>query len=198
LDSEEWIEVVRGYQPLINKWVMRFDSARNEVADITQDVLITVVRELPKFEHNGRTGAFRNWLRTITINKIRANWKKKNRLPIAQGQEMEQVLNQFADPKGELAERWNQEHDHHLFGQLLEKVRSEFNSKTMEVFQRFVLDGEDSKSIAADMGISANQIYKFKHRVIERMKLESQTLLSVGFDLVIDPVMEQLDHKKIA
>ena len=198
LDSEEWVGIVHSYQPLIEKWVLRFDSARNEFADITQDVLITVVRELPKFEHNGRTGAFRNWLRTITINKIRANWKKKNKIPIEHGQTMDQVLDQFADPNGELAERWNREHDQHLFEQLLEKVRPEFNSKTMDVFQRFVLDGEDTKAIVADTGISANQIYKFKHRVIERMKLESQKMLPAGFDSVVEPMVENLDRKKIA
>ena len=42
----------------------------SDVDDLVQEVLAVVLRELPQFEHNGRTGAFRRWLRTILLWSI--------------------------------------------------------------------------------------------------------------------------------
>ena len=36
--------------------------------DLTQQVLTVVVRKLPAFRHSGRPGAFRAWLRAITVS----------------------------------------------------------------------------------------------------------------------------------
>ena len=89
--SEVWTDLVSIYQPLIEKWVQRLDRVNKDVSDITQDVLCAVVIELPNFEHNGRTGAFRNWLRTITVNRLRRHWMKQKRNRQESG-ESEQVL----------------------------------------------------------------------------------------------------------
>src|SRR5437870_2279853 len=65
----DWRRLVDLYTPLIRGWLRRHaDLPPGDADDVVQDVLAVVVRRLPDFEHNQRTGAFRAWLRTITVN----------------------------------------------------------------------------------------------------------------------------------
>ncbi len=42
-----------------------------------QEVLVAVLNDLPKIQHNPRTGAFRSWLRTILVNRVREFWRAR-------------------------------------------------------------------------------------------------------------------------
>jgi RNA polymerase sigma-70 factor, ECF subfamily len=80
---------------------------------------VVVLRELPKFERR-RDGAFRAWLRQITVNRIRAFWKSKRRQPITGGNdEVDHLLSQLADSTSDLARQWDRDHDNHVLQQLL-------------------------------------------------------------------------------
>ena len=70
-DSVAWRRLVDLYTPLINAWLRRQGVSAEDAEDLTQEVLGIVVREVSRFQHNGRAGAFRTWLRTITINCLR-------------------------------------------------------------------------------------------------------------------------------
>src|SRR5262245_12702951 len=70
-DEAAWAKMVALYQPLIFGWLQRHSVPRQEAADLTQEVLVVVVRELRDFVHAGHPGSFRGWLRTITVNRGR-------------------------------------------------------------------------------------------------------------------------------
>lgn len=74
-DSDAWNKLVELYTPLIQRWLGRYDLAESDVDDLSQTVLAAVVANLPKFRHNGRVGAFRTWLRTITVNGARQKFR---------------------------------------------------------------------------------------------------------------------------
>src|SRR5437868_2137437 len=70
LDEAAWKHLADLYTPLIQDWLRRYGVRQDEVDDLTQEVLSTVHREMPGFEHNQHPGAFRCWLRTITVNRL--------------------------------------------------------------------------------------------------------------------------------
>ena len=70
-DSDAWSRMVDLYAPMIRAWLWRYRLPEADVEDISQTVLSAVVANLPRFEHSGRVGAFRSWLRTITVNSLR-------------------------------------------------------------------------------------------------------------------------------
>jgi DNA-directed RNA polymerase specialized sigma24 family protein len=70
-DSVAWQRLVDLYSPLINAWLRRQGVSAEDADDLSQEVLGIVVREVAQFRHNGRAGAFRTWLRTITTNCLR-------------------------------------------------------------------------------------------------------------------------------
>ena len=55
-ESEHWDRLVALYTPLLRLWVRRYQIQDSDVDDIVQDVLSTLVNDLPRFEHNQR-----NW-----------------------------------------------------------------------------------------------------------------------------------------
>ena len=191
--SDAWPDLLDCYQPLIEKWARRFDNTGNDVSDITQDVLCALVEQLPNFEHNGRTGAFRNWLRTITVNRIRQHWDRQAKHRTKQNLVSEESLQQFADPNSELSDQWNQEHDSRVLNQLLDSIKTEFDATTMSAFCRFTLKNEPASSIAKDLQVSANQIYKYKFRVVRRLKEMAGTLHKLGLESVVAPISVPAD-----
>jgi RNA polymerase sigma-70 factor, ECF subfamily len=66
-DSAAWRRLVDLYSPLTNGWLRRHGASADDAEDLTQEVLGVIVREVSRFKHNGRVGAFRTWLRTIAI-----------------------------------------------------------------------------------------------------------------------------------
>ena len=68
-ESEAWDRLVYIYEPLIVRWLTRFGISVRDIPDITQEVFLAAAHDLVRFEHNGRPGAFRNWLKTIALNR---------------------------------------------------------------------------------------------------------------------------------
>ena len=62
---------------LVSYWNIRTLFANVQAVHHTQEVLAQLAGELPGFAHNGRTGAFRVWLRAITVNRLRAHWRDR-------------------------------------------------------------------------------------------------------------------------
>ena len=75
-DSDAWTRMVEIYSPMIRGWLGRYGLPEVDIEDISQTALGSVVADLQQFHHNGRVGAFRNWLRTITVNSLRQKFRR--------------------------------------------------------------------------------------------------------------------------
>ena len=74
-EEDSWRRMVDLYSPLIRGWLRRYTLANEDVDDLVQEVLAIVVRKVPEFERQPRVGAFRRWLRNITVNCLREFWR---------------------------------------------------------------------------------------------------------------------------
>lgn len=176
--SAAWTSLVEIYSPLIRNWLRRQQVREADSDDITQEVLAVVIRRLPEFEHNRREGAFRNWLRTITVNCLRDAWRSRKSRPIATGDsDFQELLAQLEDPSSGLTTIWNEEHDRHVARKLLELLRPQFEPVTWQAFQRFALDGLSAAEVAAELKVTSNVVFIAKSRVLARLRQEAMGLL---------------------
>ncbi len=176
-DAAEWRRLHDLYLPLIRSWLARVPGLRDEVDDLGQQVLVVVVRQLPTFERR-RDGSFRAWLRQITINRIRAFCKARQRLPRAGlGPEADDLLAQLSNPGSELSRQWDHDHDQHVCRKLLALVRPGFEPKTWQAFTRFALDGLSAAQVAGELGMSESAVVQAKFRVLKRLRQEAGDLL---------------------
>jgi len=183
-ENEAWNRLADLYTPLIRTWLRRYDVQDSDAADLVQEVLLAVSKDLGSFEHRGQSGAFRGWLKAILINRLRKFWRARDRRPLARGDlDMDARLGLLDDPTSEMSQIWNREHDQYVLRQLLSLAEPHFEPNTWLAFCRVALDGAKADVVAQEMGISKNAAIVAKCRVLNRLRQESEGLIesSSGF-----------------
>jgi RNA polymerase sigma-70 factor (ECF subfamily) len=177
-DPASWQRLVDLYTPLIHNWLRRYTLQPPDAEDLTQDILGVLVQELPHFRHDLRRGAFRRWLRTVTVNRLRNFWRRRHPRPQPAGNgDYESALDQLADPDSDLSRRWDEEHDRHVLRRLLELIEPEFELATWRAFHLTVLEGRSTAATAAELGISVNAVRIARCRILNRLRQEVTGLL---------------------
>ncbi|PQO42520.1 RNA polymerase subunit sigma-24 [Blastopirellula marina] len=177
-DEEAWQRLVGLYSPLIHGWLKRHGAAPGDLDDVCQEVLTVVFRRFPEFRREPRAGAFRTWLRTITVYCVRDHWRKKNRQAKGiGGSDFGEVIAQLEDPESGLSAQWNRDHDRHVLQYLLDEVRPSFTDNTWQAFQRFALDGLSADEVSQELGISVNAVFVAKSRILSRLRHRGQGLI---------------------
>lgn len=177
-DDADWSRLVEVYAPLLRVWLTRAGVQPNDADDLVQEVLLVVHRELPAFQHNQRSGAFRRWLRQIVVFRLRNFWRERGRLIVAgTDSQLEEQLRQLEDDGSHLSQVWDREHNLAIARKLLEMIESRFTQTTRLVFCRLVLDGADADTVASETGLSLNAIFTAKSRVLRELRRLGQGLL---------------------
>jgi RNA polymerase sigma-70 factor (ECF subfamily) len=174
--SGDWKRLQEIYSPLIHRWIRGIPGLEGEADDLAQDVLMVLLREIPKFERQ-REGSFRAWLRQVTVNRIRTCWKQKRRRPVVGLDRTDGYLEQLADSEGDLAKQWDQDHDRHVLHKLLAVVEPDFTPSTWAAFRRFALDGHPAARVADELGLTENAVIQAKSRILRRLRQEAGDLV---------------------
>jgi RNA polymerase sigma-70 factor (ECF subfamily) len=137
-----------------------------------------VVKHLPTFQHSGRRGAFRSWLRTIVCNRTTDYWRAIDAGTTASGGSgATAALQQIADPESDLNRQWDEEHDRYVLSCLLDLVEEEFEPTTLRAFRRLALEGASGAEVAQELGLSVSAVYVAKSRVLQRIRQEAEGLI---------------------
>lgn len=177
-DHEAWQQMLVIYQPLIQKWLGRFGAPTSELPDLSQSILTVIVSKLPEFQHQGRTGSFRSWVKSITRNCLLEFWRAKKLHPIATGKSsFQEEINQLADDTSDLSAIWNQEYDQYVLASLLKQIRGEFKPSTWKAFQLVAIDGMAAKDAAEQLEVSLNSVFIAKSRVLARLRNAGKDLI---------------------
>jgi RNA polymerase sigma-70 factor (ECF subfamily) len=175
-DEDAWKRFVDLYVPLIRSWLRRYDVGEEDAEDLAQEVMAVVVRELPDFRHSRQRGAFRHWLRAVTVNRLRALWRTRRGRPATGDSAVAEMLEQLADPDSSLSRLWDRQHDQHVARHLMELIQPQFEEKTWQAFRRVVLDGLKAAAVAEELGLSVNAVLLAKSRVLSRLRQEMRGL----------------------
>lgn len=175
-DASDWDRARDIYLPLILGWIGRVPGLGDEAKDLSQEVIVVLLREIPRFDRR-REGSFRAWLRQVTVNKVRTWRRQRLRRPSVGLDPADGFLERLADPDGDLAREWDKEHDRHVTQKLLAAVRPDFSASTWEAFQKVALDGLPAAIVSQELGISENAVIRAKSRILKRLREEAGELL---------------------
>ena len=181
--TDGWARLQRLYEPLVHNWLKRYGLQRSDADDVTQEVLIAISDNIRTFEHNGRTGAFRAWVRGILVNRLRRFWRSRSNRTVATGDtNIELRLAELEDPASEISLVWNREHDQHVLRELLAIVEPLFEPTTWMAFLKVTFDGVKAGDVATELGISRNAVFIAKSRVLSRLRQEADGLVDSKVD----------------
>jgi RNA polymerase sigma-70 factor (ECF subfamily) len=177
-EESAWKDLTDLYRPLIIGWLNRQGVPAVDLDDLSQEVLMSVVKHLPTFEHSGNRGAFRSWLRTIVCCRTTDYWRAIGASTQASGGSgATAALEQIADPDSDLNRQWDEEHDRYVLGCLLDLAEEEFEPATLRAFRRLALEGASGAEVAGELGLSVAAVYMAKSRVLQRIRREAEGLI---------------------
>lgn len=170
-DEDAWARFARLYTPLLYYWCRRAGLRQQDAADLVQEVFVLLVRKLPEFRYD-RERSFRNWLRTVTLNKWRESQRRQIVQPRSAGANLDDVA---ATP-----DEWRldeTEYRRQLVANALPLIEHEFSPREWQAFHRHVVDGVAAAEVATELEVRVGTVYAAKSHVLSRLRQELQGLL---------------------
>ena len=174
--EEAWRELDGLYRPFVHDWFLRQHVTTADAEDLSQDVLKTLYQELPQFNHPGKQGVFRCWLRTVCLNRL-LDYRRRQRksgLPVG-GSQFLAILDELPDQQ-HVATIWDHEHHQALLRFLFKRVEHHFEEMTLAIFRRLTLDERTVQEVATEFSIATGKVYVARSRVLKRLRDEAEIL----------------------
>lgn len=170
--SKDWERLVDIYDPFIRKWINRAGVHSSDVDDLTQEILTELVSEISKFEHSGRTGAFRLWLRTFVVYRV----LRYRRARVASALD-EREIDSLEDPDSALSKAWDEEHDQHVLARLISVCERSFSQTSWAAFRMLTMEELPANEVGQRLGISPNAALIAKSRILRRLRSYADGLI---------------------
>ncbi|MGD9690142.1 MAG: RNA polymerase sigma factor [Phycisphaerales bacterium] len=165
-DPAAWREFCDRYGELIRAFCRRQGVQPADAEDVHQDVLLSLTKSMPGFRYDPQKGKFRSYLKTIVLHAIyRRSFQKGGGRSLG---EVEEASRAAATDAG-VDEQWETEWRQHHLRQALRTIGPEFNEADMLAFQRYALEGRDAQEVGAALGLSLDQVYQAKSRIVRRL-----------------------------
>jgi RNA polymerase sigma-70 factor (ECF subfamily) len=169
-DRDAWDQFSALYAPVIYRLARGRGMQDADAQDLTQHVLITVARAIPRWQSNGEGTRFRRWLRRVTKNATINALTRKPRDIAAGGSSRINLLREHPEPDSEASEAIDWESRREVYRLASLKLRREIQPETWEIFVRTVVDGESVQAVSIATGKSVGSIYVAKCRVLNRLR----------------------------
>jgi RNA polymerase sigma-70 factor (ECF subfamily) len=166
--EDAWSRFVSLYTPLLYYWAHRAGLRGADAADLVQDVFVLLVRKLPDFQYDPRKG-FRNWLRTVALNRWREIRRRTAPPTAADG------LEELPAPADEPF--WEADYRRCVARRLLEVMQAEFEPATWKACWACVVEGRPAADVGRELGLSPGAVRAAKFRVLCRLRRELDGLL---------------------
>jgi len=168
--TDAWRRFTELYTPLLYYWVRRQGIQQADAADVVQEVFVILIVKMPEFNYDV-SRSFRNWLRTITLNKVR-EFQRKCRST----QFVAAALENLPDADASDA-FWETEYRQQLIDRALNVIKTDFESATWEAFWQHGVVGRPAPQVAAELQITAGAVRAARFRVLARLRQELSGLL---------------------
>jgi len=168
-DVIAWEDFAARYYQVMERWLKAQGVDDHDASDIAQEVMVFLTREISRFEHNGRPGAFRNWLRRVTANRMREFFRKRSRHEKKKAN-LVSMAEDLQAGRGEMTRIWNLEHDRFVLEHLLRSVSDQFQVNSLVAFRKVVLEERPAQEVADELGMSLGAVRVAQSRVLRSLR----------------------------
>ncbi len=162
-DAASWGEFHSIYRPLLIRYARHRGLDAESAEDVAQQCLAAVSQRIRGFE---KKRSFRAWLRGMVDHKVADHFAKFGRPP---AQLHESSMESDAESET-LSNLWEVTWNGRLLQVLSEHLRSHFAEHTMRAFEMYVMRDMPVEQIANLLGMTPNQIYVAKSRVVRYLR----------------------------
>lgn len=173
-DQSAWKKLVQLYGTLVYRWCRQGGFQPTDAADLVQEVFLSVLFNVEKFERSDSGHSFRGWLWKLTRSRMADRFRKRFIAPDGLATHLpsdhpEENVESAADVHlpGERAR---------LIARLLRMIEGDFEPVTWQAFWRTTVDGQTAAEVAADLGLKPGTVRQAKFRVFKRLRQELESL----------------------
>ena len=163
-----WNEFDRRYRPILVGFLRRMGLNETDAADVAQETLACFVQDYRARKYDREKGRLRSWLIGIARYRL-ADVRRR----AVQRRELrgESAIDE-TPAEGEAESAWEAEEKRFIFEQAVADLRrtTRFNEQTISAFERVVLRQEPVETVSAELGLTPQEIYNAKNRVVERLR----------------------------
>ncbi len=164
-EDRVWIDFDRRYRPIVIRFGRRMGLSEADAADAAQDTLLAFVTACREGRYDRERGRLRSFLfgiarfRVLRLLESRRDWRGDSALGVV------------PDPDA-LITAWNGACERSVVRLALCRLRTETRCepRTIEAFEAVVLHGRGPEVVAAEFGMSVNDVYLAKHRCLRRLR----------------------------
>lgn len=179
-EPQAWQRMVDLYGALIYYWCRRDGLSPEDAADVSQEVFYSVMRGISRFRHDGQSGSFRGWLRTITKHKICDQQRRAARRETATGgSDAKLCLQNVAE---EAPPSTKEQPPVDPLETILTPARERFQANTWRAFWRTTVEQQAPADVAEELGMSVAAVYMARSRILRSLRDEFGETLPSGAD----------------
>jgi RNA polymerase sigma-70 factor (ECF subfamily) len=159
----DWQQFVEIYRPLIEQSARAAGIGPTDLDDVVQNVLLQLLRVLPKFAYQRGRGFFRHWLNRVVRNKVRDSQRQARRQPRLVPELHDQPGPPEFDDCEELFRR-------RLLEAAMRHARPKFRERTWQSFTGRILEGRSGAELACELGLRESAVYVNSSRVVSELR----------------------------
>jgi RNA polymerase sigma-70 factor (ECF subfamily) len=178
-DQSAWSAFVDRYGPQIHAWCLRCKLQHADAQDVTQMVMLRLVRHMPNFAYDP-SRSFRSWLRTLTAH----SWSDfiRDQVRGIRGAADPAIADRLdrKEARVDLVRHLEETYDQELLELAIAEVRERVEAHTWEAFRLTSIEGADAAEVAVRLGIAVATVYRARHVVQEMLRKAVARLESAG------------------
>ena len=174
--DEAWDEFSAIYRPMIFRLARRSGLQNDDAEDVTQRVMMSVMRSIGEWQKDPVLGTFRAWLTTVAKNAIRNAISRVPRDRATGNSELRHLIENSDETDSELDQIIETEFMRSIFREAARRIREEFTDSTWNAFWLTSVDGVSIARAAGELAMSTGAIYAARSRVMNRLQQVAQKL----------------------
>ena len=162
-DATGWDEFDKLYRPILVIYARRRGLRPEEADEIAQQCMTALVERMQTFAPKS---SFRGWLRGMVDHKVNDYLTQRRKHRRADTDLLARTPDPGRSPEELWQEQWNRVH----LDFCIKRLRTDYAPHTLQAFAMYVLEERPVKEISRRLGMTPNQIYVAKTRVMARIR----------------------------
>lgn len=163
-NATAWRDFDAIYRPMLHRFATLRGLDDSTAEDVVQHCMASVHQHIRSFEYDPSRGRFKSWLRTMVNNRIR-NLHRDRHEDEAKTQDFRRSQDREPSPEEAFDKLWMEEHLRHA----MEELHKEVGDSTYAAFTAYAIDGKPVEDVCKQYEMTANQLYKIKWRLTQRL-----------------------------
>jgi RNA polymerase sigma-70 factor (ECF subfamily) len=166
-DDAAWREFDAKYRDLILRYCRARGLQTADAEDVRQIAMANLAKSLRSFEYRPARGRFRAYLGQVVRSAVSRYFRRPD--APARALDTDVLATVEADDAGRTDELWEREWVRHHYRLAMQTVRTAFDPKSVQVFDR-LLAGDGASQVAADFQMTTQAVHKVKQRIRDRLQ----------------------------